>query len=429
MACPIPRTAEALAAWAEELRSRTLWMIADLSDADLYCKELQATNPFLWEIGHVGWFHERFLLRAAEEPSLRADADELFDSMEVEHDSRWMLQMPTRADVLAYIADVHGVLQAVLENEGAARSAEDIALWQLCLFHEEMHVEAFLYMRQTLGYCAPPGIGCDPPGARGPRAEGDAVVPAGVYRIGAERDEAFCFDNERWVHDVELDEFRIARALVTQTDFQQFVDAGGYADERLWTAEGREFRARAEAHHPRDWRKQDGGWERRCFNHWMPLDERLPMIGVSWFEAQAYCSWAGRRLPTEEEWEAAASFDPNGGRRRYPWGDEVPDENRAVLDALTEGVCDVQARTDGDSALGLRQLIGNVWEWTDSDFVPYAGFSPATYEAYSKPWFGTRKVLRGGAWSTSSKLARNTHRNFFQAWRRDVPSGFRSCAP
>jgi len=426
MPCPIPRTSASLARWSTALRRRTLGLVADLCDDDLDCEKLTITNPFLWELGHVGWFHERFLLRGNGEASRRADADELFDSMEVLHDRRWDLPLPKRSEVLAYLEDVHAALHAQLDR--GEPSAEALGLWQLCLFHEEMHAEAFLYMRQTLGYAVPEWL---PPGpctkSAAEPAEGDAVVPAGVYRIGAGRDDSFSFDNERWSHDVQLDEYRIGRRLVSQADFCAFVDDGGYRDERLWTTEGRALLQREHAGHPRDWRRTDGAWERRAFERWVPLEPDHAVTGVSWHEAEAYCAWAGRRLPSEAEWEAAAAFDSTGARRRFPWGDAAPDETRAVLDARGSGSCSVQSCAAGDSALGLRQMIGNVWEWTASDFLPYDGFAPAQYLEYSEPWFGTRKVLRGGAWSTSSLLARNTHRNFFQPWRRDVPAGFRTC--
>jgi ergothioneine biosynthesis protein EgtB len=427
MPCPIPRTSASLASWSTELRRRTLGLVADLCDDDLDCEKLNITNPFLWELGHVGWFHERFLLRGNGEPSRRADADELFDSMEVLHDRRWDLPLPKRSEVLAYLESVHAAVLEQLDRGEPSRAAA--GLWQLCLFHEEMHAEAFLYMRQTLGYAMPAWL---PPGpcmeSHAEPAEGDAEVPAGVYRIGAERDAAFSFDNERWAHDVSLESFRIARRLVSQDDFRAFVDDGGYRDERLWSAEGLALLQREHADHPRDWRRGADGWQRRAFERWVPLEPDHAVTGVSWHEAEAYCAWAGRRLPTETEWEAAAAYDPSGTRRRYPWGDTPPDSTHAVLDGRGSGSCSVHSCADGDSTLGLRQMIGNVWEWTASDFLPYDGFAPAEYLEYSEPWFGTRKVLRGGAWSTSSLLVRNTHRNFFQPWRRDVPTGFRTCA-
>ena len=161
----------------------------------------------------------------------------------------------------------------------------------------------------------------------------------------------------------------------------------------------------------------------------------LPVIHVNWYEAEAYCNWAGRRLPTEAEWELAASAEPTAeghgitkSKRRFPWGDEPPTPDRTNLDWQSMGLLEVGALPAGDSAFGCRQMIGNVWEWTASEFQPYPGFVVDPYKEYSKPWFSTQKVLRGGCWTTRSRLIRNTWRNFYTPDRRDVWAGFRTCA-
>ncbi|HWO43745.1 MAG TPA: SUMF1/EgtB/PvdO family nonheme iron enzyme, partial [Candidatus Eisenbacteria bacterium] len=186
--------------------------------------------------------------------------------------------------------------------------------------------------------------------------------------------------------------------------------------------------------HPVYWRPAPGGgWEQRIFDRYVPLREELPVTHVSWYEAEAYCNWADRRLPSEAEWEVAASCEPergglSGRRRLFPWGDEAPDRTRANLDYRGGGIVAVGAYPGGDSAFGCRQMIGNIWEWTADDFRPYPGFVPDPYKEYSQPWFGTHKVLRGGCWATPSLLIRNTWRNFYTPDRRDVWAGFRTCA-
>ncbi len=174
---------------------------------------------------------------------------------------------------------------------------------------------------------------------------------------------------------------------------------------------------------------------RRQFDRWVDLEPHQPVLHVSWYEADAYCRWAGRRLPSEVEWEIAASGEPAAGgaglsprRRRYPWGGEPPDRRRAHLDGRALRCVDVGAHPDGDSAFGCRQMMGNVWEWTSSTFLPYPGFVKDPYEEYSEPWFGAHKVLRGGCLFTRARLLRNTWRNFYTPDRRDVWSGFRTCA-
>jgi iron(II)-dependent oxidoreductase len=159
------------------------------------------------------------------------------------------------------------------------------------------------------------------------------------------------------------------------------------------------------------------------------------MLHVNWYEAEAYCRWARRRLPTEVEWEVAAAGEPDGSggrlsgrKRRFPWGDAPPSPDRANLDGHTVGCLHVAALPAGESAFGCRQMLGNVWEWTSSDLLPYPGFVADPYKEYSEPWFGTHKVLRGGCWTTRSRLLRNTYRNFYRPDRRDVWAGFRTCA-
>jgi iron(II)-dependent oxidoreductase len=190
------------------------------------------------------------------------------------------------------------------------------------------------------------------------------------------------------------------------------------------------------AEHPVYWRAAGrDGWEERVYDEWHPLRDDHAIIHVCWWEADAYCRWAGRRLPTEAEWEAAAAAEPSADgsrlgsrRRRYPWGDEPPASHHANLDAAHAGTVSVHAFPAGDSAFGCRQMLGNVWEWTASDFLPYPGFIVDPYKEYSAPWFQTHKVLRGGCWATRPRLIRNTWRNFYTPDRRDVFAGFRTCA-
>ncbi len=255
--------------------------------------------------------------------------------------------------------------------------------------------------------------------------------------LGAFHDEPFVFDNEKWAHAVELEPFGIARAPVTQSEFAAFVDDRGYLQSEFWSEAGWRWREEARAEHPVYWRpKVNGRWSRRDFETWVQLEPHRPVIHVNWYEAEAYCRWAKRRLPSEAEWEAvAAAAGPDGGsrsfsahKRRFPWGDETPTPARANLDWHGMGCTDVAAHPDGDSAYGCRQMIGNVWEWTSSDFQPYPGFEIDPYKEYSEPWFGTRKVLRGGCWATRGRMVRNTWRNFYTPDRRDVWAGFRTCA-
>jgi iron(II)-dependent oxidoreductase len=223
---------------------------------------------------------------------------------------------------------------------------------------------------------------------------------------------------------------------VTNAEFAQFVEDRGYLRRKIWSYQGWNWRIKTGAQHPIYWQRGGNGLLRRHFDKLVPFEEHAPVIHVNWYEAEAYCNWAGRRLPTEAEWEVAASAESapdgkgiTGRKRRYPWGDEPPSPGRVNLDSRFLGCVEVGAFPAGDSAFGCRQMMGNVWEWTASAFYPFPGFVvDAPYKEYSAPWFGYRKVLRGGAWATRSRLACNTYRNFFQPYRRDIFAGFRTCA-
>jgi iron(II)-dependent oxidoreductase len=299
----------------------------------------------------------------------------------------------------------------------------------LSVFHEDMHTEAFTYTRQTLGYSAPSlGIGRCQAEEAGP-LPGDVEIRGGTFLLGAARDEPFVFDNEKWAHAVEVRPFAIALAPVTQTEFAAFVEGGGYRERRFWSEEGWRWRGQEEAEHPVYWRREaPGRWRRRDFDRWVPLEPHRPVLHVNWYEAEAYCRWAGRRLPTEAEWELAAAGGLDGRKRRFPWGEGPRSPDQANLDWRAMGCVDVAACPAGDSPFGCRQMTGNVWEWTGGDFLPYPGFVADPYREYSAPWFGTHKVLRGGCWATRGRLLRNTWRNFYRPQRRDVWAGFRTCA-
>jgi ergothioneine biosynthesis protein EgtB len=432
-----PLSAPRLVSLLADARRRTLELIEGLGDEQLMGPRLPIVNPLLWEIGHVAWFQEIWTLRnLGKQPPLLERADALYDSSAIPQPTRWDLPLPPLPATLRYMAQILERVCERLERVGRNGLEPDESYFhQLVLFHEDMHDEAFLYTRQTLCYPAPRLTARAPaaPAGGGP-LPGDAEVPGGPLLLGAEPDAPFVFDNEKWAHPVEVRPFRIARAAVTQAEFLAFVEEGGYRRPELWSAEGWQWRERERAEHPVYWRRDgDGRWSRRVFDTMVPLEPHLPVLHVCWHEAEAWCRWAGRRLPAEAEWELAASGVPEGAglaahKRRFPWGETPPEARHANLDAAVLGCLDVGALPDGDSAFGCRQMIGNVWEWTASDFLPYPGFVADPYKDYSEPWFGSHKVLRGGAWMTRGRLLRNTWRNFYKPDRRDVWAGFRTCA-
>jgi iron(II)-dependent oxidoreductase len=433
-----------------ETRARTLDLVDDLSDEQLIGPRLQIVNPLLWEIGHLAWFQEFWVLRhlAGQPPSLK-HGDELYDSAQVAHDTRWDLPLLERDETLAYMGRV---LERVIEQTGNAshqltdaEGYDQEYFLKLVLLHEQMHDEAVTYTRQTLGYSAPEIVLVDkarfadqdaPLTQANNDVTGDAEIPGGKFTLGSIPESGFAFDNEKLAHEIGIAPFAISKTAVTNREFTTFVEDGGYRRRELWTVAGWQWRSVVNVEHPVYWHREgSAGWLRRDFDEWVALDECLPVIHVNWHEADAYCRWANRRLPTEAEWEMAASAEPSAigmnlteHKRRYPWGDDSPTLEHANLDWRALGCVPVDALPAGDSTFGCRQMIGNVWEWTASDFQPYPGFVAGPYKEYSEPWFGNHKVLRGGCWVTRSRLIHNSYRNFYTPERRDVWAGFRTCA-
>lgn len=251
--------------------------------------------------------------------------------------------------------------------------------------------------------------------------------------MGSTKEDPWAFDSEQWAHQVVLEPFDIARAPVTNSEFLEFIAARGYQESKFWSHEGWRWLRQQNCLAPKFWERQDTGeWMIRQWDKLVPVAPHHPVAHVTWWEADAYCQWAKRRLPTEAEWEAAAASESSGlaKKRRYPWGNDAPSSHLANLNYAHNGVVDVGCLPEGDSSCGCRQMIGNCWEWTATTFYPYPGFVPGfPYREQAAPWFGFQKVARGGSWATSSLVARNEYRNFLDpAERQEVCVGFRTCA-
>jgi iron(II)-dependent oxidoreductase len=411
-------------------RARSRVLTQDLRGEQLFGPRVSVVNPVLWELGHIAWFQERWCLRWRDDGSLATsvlpEADALYDSAAIAHDLRWDLPMLALEATLAYQDRVLDLVQERMQRESGNPSLAYFV--QLAIFHEDMHAEAFHYTRQTLAYAVPqlPVPDADAAAGEWVGSGGDASIPGGRYLLGAGRGPEFVFDNEKWEHAVDVRPFRIARGSVSNAQYVEFVEDRGYVRPEFWSEAGWRWLRQGRAQAPLYWRKQDGLWQQRRFDAWVPLPLREPVIHVNWHEAQAYCRYTGRRLPSEAEWEMAAAGSGTGAKRRYPWGNATPDARRANLEGSAP--VSVDALPAGASAQGCRQLIGNVWEWTDTTFGPYPGFEPDPYKEYSQPWFGTHKVLRGGSFATPARLMRNTWRNFYTPERYDIFAGFRTCA-
>lgn len=425
-------TSSEMAKAVQAARRRTLALVEDLNDDQLEAPLKPHLNPFLWELGHVAFFHEAFLLKELDGGDLLIPrGNELYNSFEVAHDDRWELGIPDRKGTLTYMAQVQS---RVLERiEARDLTPQEQYLYRLVVQHEDMHGEAFTYMRQCIGLPAPQAVlegRVNPRPDAGP-CPGDVEIPAGTYLLGAKDDGRFAYDNEKWGHEVELREFAIARAPVTCAEFIAFLEDDGYTRRELWSLCGWNWRTREQIESPACWQLEDGRWFQANYDSARPVELTHPVTHISWFEVEAFCKWAGRRLPTEAEWELAASGEPGNrnAKRNRSWGAASADSERANLGAWCGGTVAVGDYAGGDSGFGCRQMIGNVWEWTCSEFYPFPGYIlDHPYKEYSAPWFGDRKVLRGGSWATQPSLAYCTYRNFFPPNRRDIFAGFRTCA-
>lgn len=421
-----------------EACDRVLELFGTLGEDQLWGPELDIVNPATWEAGHVAWFFEYWLLRNLYETQMVIpDADDLYNSADVAHDDRWKIRLPSKTETMQFLQYVLG--ESTRRLRTSTPTTVDAYFFRLATFHADMHAEAFSYTRQTLGYRRPslniPKVDSVDMYEGTIELAEDIPVSGGVFMLGASPDEAFVFDNEKWAHPVYVPPFTMSRTSVTYGEFRQFVEDRGYDRPEFWSEEGWSWRVQNQADRPAYWIKHaDGQWLIRSYDEVIPMPDNATLIHINWYEASAYCSWAGRRLPTEAEWEFAASFEPSSNdsnvparKRRFPWGNEAPTPGKVNMDWTRGGTIDPRFLPDGDSALGFRQMIGNVWEWTSTNFYPFPGFSPDPYKEYSEPWFGDHMVLRGGAWSTRSRLIRNTWRNFYKPDRRDVMAGFRTC--
>lgn len=419
-------TADDLIADLREARQVELAVFTDLADDQMLGPQERFLEPPIWEVGHVGWFQEYWILRHlyGAQPIL-PKGDSMYDSFHVSYTRRWDHDFPSRAETLDY-------LQTVLDScvhrlRGSEPTPKEIYFYRHVTQHEYMHSENLAMVCQTLGYRRPafPNVARGTVGVDSAYQRRDVEVPGASFPLGASQDASFVFDNEKWAHLVEIKPFRIANTPVTNAEFVAFVESGGYVTRKYWGKHGWEWRRRHGAEHPRFWSTRDGRWFQGAFDQRLPLDPWHPVVHVNWHEANAYCVWAKRRLPTEAEWEYAAS---GPDKHCFPWGETPPTLERANLDYRHGGPIDVRALPAGDSPFGCRQMIGNVWEWTDSYLAPYPGFVADPYKEYSQPYFGQKPVLRGGGWTTRSGMIRNTWRNFFMRHRRNIVAGFRTCA-
>ncbi|MFI6091157.1 ergothioneine biosynthesis protein EgtB [Streptomyces sp. NPDC051218] len=410
-------------------RDRTSLLTTCVEEPELTAQHSPLMSPLVWDLAHIGNQEEMWLLRAvAGRDAMRPEIDGLYDAFEHPRSERPSLPLLSPAEARGYAAEVRGRAIDVLEStpfRGSQLTDAGFAFGMIAQ-HEQQHDETMLITHQLR---SGPAVLTAPDPAPAPQFRGPAevLVPGGPFTMGTST-EPWALDNERPAHHRLVPPFFIDTTPVTNADYQRFIADGGYEEQRWWAPAGWDMVRGNGLSAPLFWRREGGQWLRRHFGtvEAVPPDE--PVLHVSWYEADAYARWAGRRLPSEEEWEKAARHDPATDRSmRYPWGDTDPTPERANLGQRHLRPAPAGSYPAGESPLGVRQLIGDVWEWTSSDFLPYPGFAPFPYREYSDVFFGgDYKVLRGGAFSVDEVACRGTFRNWDHPIRRQIFSGFRT---
>ncbi len=400
-----------------------------LDDDELLRQHSPLMSPLVWDLAHVGNYEELWLLReAAGVEAMRPEIDSIYDAFEHPRATRPTLPLLRPDEAGDYLGLVR---RKVLDQLDALRLAGDPLLdggfvFGMVLQHEHQHDETMLATHQLRH--GEPVLAGDPVAA--PPAllsSAEVLVPAGPFTLGTS-DDPWAYDNERPAHTVDVPAFLIDAVPVSNAAYRAFVEAGGYDDQRWWHPTGWRWRCESGKRAPAFWLREGGSWLRRRFGRVEPVPDDEPVQHVCWYEADAYARWAGRRLPTEAEWEKAASWNPaTGSKRRFPWGDAAPTPEVANLGQRHFRPAPCGSYPDGASPHGALQMVGDVWEWTASEFTGYPGFRTFPYREYSEVFFDDGyKVLRGGSWASDPLAVRTTFRNWDFPIRRQIFAGFRT---
>jgi ergothioneine biosynthesis protein EgtB len=436
-----------------QVRARTMEIVAPLEIEDYVIQTAEFMSPPRWHIGHTSWFFETVL--QAYQPGYRVYSEDFlfyFNSyyegfgQRIERPKRGTKSRPTVKETVAYRNHIDEQISQLLECPETLPDAKTVlSLVRLGLEHEMQHQELLVYDIKHL-LCDQFEAALKPLPKSSIKVEGMAEIGGGLFTLGYEADQSgarpphskvapqsyeFAFDNEKPAHQVFLQDFAIDKAPVSNGDFLEFINDGGYQNFRWWFSEGWETLNREQWRAPLYWEFHDGEWMIRDFSglHAAKSKSDEPVCHVSYFEASAFAKWAGKRLPTEAEWEKAACYDVRRNvRTAFPWGDTDPSSGNANL--FENGfwsVAPIGTFPQGANGYGCQQMIGDVWEWTTSDYVPYPGFK-SEFDEYNDKWFVNQKVLRGGSFATPQLHIRATYRNFFHAHERWMTSGFRCAA-
>ncbi len=417
-----------LAALLTDARTRTLGILAPFDDAVLRRQHDPLMSPLVWDLAHVANYEDLWLVRALGGTATRSGLDDLYDAFKQPRRAREALPLLGPEAARTYAADVRERALDLLARADLGADADPLFrsgfVHAMVVQHEHQHAETLLAAVQLLPF--EEGHQFESTAASMtamPLPAEEVLVAAGKFSMGSDVDWAY--DNEQPPHRVDLPAFWIDAGPVTNGQYLEFIAAGGYDDERWWGEAGWAWRHEADLHAPLFWRQDGAEWVRARFGHLDAVDPREPVQHVCWHEADAYARWAGKRLPTETEWERAAAGAAATVEAANLAHHAV---GRHPLGQRRLGPVAVGALPEGRSDVGCHQMLGDVWEWTASDFEPYPGFVAFPYDEYSAVFHGDGyKVLRGGSWATHPTACRSTFRNWDLPIRRQIFAGFR-CA-
>ena len=398
-----------------------------------------------WHIAHVTWFFQKILEKHKQDISANSINTDYLNSYYQRYSKilpkteRGKYPRPKVSETLKYRVMIEDLFLEFLDyieknNSLIQNIAYDI---ELANQHEMQHQELLVYdLQHYFQKFEDPSDNYEPKiikrnntlidsGNIGNIQDEMIKIPGGIYELGFPRDD-FCYDNELPEHKTYLNPYEIDKYPVVNREFIEFIDAGGYQNYRFWLSDGWDLVNEKQWNAPLYWRKIDGQWYKKDFRGLNKVSPYEPVTNVSYFEADAYSKWAGKRLPNEAEWEKAASWNDDLKRKTtYPWGDNLPSDSTAnLLESWTWAPSQIGSYPFGKSHYGCHQMIGDVWEWTSSEYVLYPGFR-SKFSEYTDKWAINQKVLRGGSFATPIMQIRNSYRNYFKPHERIPFSGFR----
>ena len=414
----------------KETRNRTLEIVKTLEKDDFIVQTAFYMSPPKWHLGHVSWIYEAIMSKLDKNYEFYSKEfseylNSYYQQFGIPHDkgSRGIVSRPTVDQIFQYFNNINQRVELFIKSK--TLSVEDLRLITMGIHHECQHQELLVYdLQNLLAELYKPVKKSEKPIPVEIEQE-SLNINGGIYNMGY-NGEDYCYDIELPEHKVYLNDYKIDIFPITNQQYLEFIEDGGYETYKYWLSDGWEKVKTNDWTAPMYWENIDGNWMVQNFQGLRNVSPKEPVCHVSYYEAEAYCKWAGKRLPTEAEWEKAACWNENKKQKTvFPWGNDLPTQQNAnLLESHIWRCTDIGSYPESHSHYGCHQMIGDVWEWTSSEFTGYPGFT-SSFDEYNDKWFTNQKVLRGGSFGTPKMSIRGSYRNFFRLDERWLFSGFR----